>query len=167
MRRFQGNCHEATQRKIAAHRWTCAEINIRLPSFDTDAILRPGLLRKPTLQRIIIIIIISVVVDLPVRPSPVCTSSAIKSTLFLVQISLTPVKYPGSGTTTPASPWIGSTVNEQTRGSRVASFSSEQHKKAVLSQAEPRDAAVNFDTYRLVVQTAVLPLHVVRLSVRL
>jgi len=51
--------------------------------------------------------------------------------LFLVQISRTPVKYPESGTTTPASPWIGSTVNEQTLGSRVASFNQPQNHELV------------------------------------
>ena len=80
------------------------------------------------LVKMIAVVVVVIVVEqcsslyLPVRPSPVCTSSSIKSTLFLVQISRTPAKYPGSGTTTPASPCIGSTVNEQQRASRVASY---------------------------------------------
>jgi hypothetical protein len=34
---------------------------------------------------------------LPVRPSPVCTSSAIQRTLYLVQSSRTPFRYPSCG----------------------------------------------------------------------
>ena len=38
-------------------------------------------------------------------------------TLFRVQSCLTVVRYPGSGTTTPASPWMGSTMKAATLGS--------------------------------------------------
>lgn len=40
----------------------------------------------------------------PVRPNPVWTSSVMKRTLCFLQISETPLRYPASGRTTPASP---------------------------------------------------------------
>jgi hypothetical protein len=40
----------------------------------------------------------------------------------LLQSSRTPRKYPWSGTTTPASPWMGSTMKAQTVGSFRASY---------------------------------------------
>ena len=55
--------------------------------------------------------------NLPVRAMPVCTSSAMKSTLLSVHSFLTPARYPSSGTNTPASPCIGSTINPATLGS--------------------------------------------------
>jgi hypothetical protein len=54
---------------------------------------------------------------LPVLHSPVCTSSAIHNTLYLVHNSRTFLRYPSCGTTTPASPWMGSTMKAQQLGS--------------------------------------------------
>mmetsp|Transcript_29141 Transcript_29141/g.93037 ORF Transcript_29141/g.93037 Transcript_29141/m.93037 type:complete len:373 (-) Transcript_29141:660-1778(-) len=51
----------------------------------------------------------------PVRAIPVCTSSAIMSTLCSVQSSRALLRYPGGGMTTPASPWMGSTMKAATR----------------------------------------------------
>ena len=45
----------------------------------------------------------------PVRPSPDWISSAIMSAPRSEQICRTPARKPGGGTTTPASPWMGST----------------------------------------------------------
>jgi hypothetical protein len=45
---------------------------------------------------------------LPVRPRPDWISSATKSTFLLVHMARTAFRYPGGGTCTPDSPWIGS-----------------------------------------------------------
>mmetsp|Transcript_47258 Transcript_47258/g.156665 ORF Transcript_47258/g.156665 Transcript_47258/m.156665 type:complete len:356 (+) Transcript_47258:303-1370(+) len=60
----------------------------------------------------------------PVRQSPVCTSSAIISTRCLVHSSRTPRRYPAGGTTTPASPWMGSNMKPHTFGLAVSAASS-------------------------------------------
>ena len=46
---------------------------------------------------------------LPVLARPVCISSAINNTRASSQYFFASDKYPSSGTSTPASPWIGST----------------------------------------------------------
>ena len=51
----------------------------------------------------------------PVRPSPDWISSAIIRTPWSVHSSRIPARKPGGGTTTPASPWIGSTSTATTR----------------------------------------------------
>src|SRR6266516_5924096 len=51
----------------------------------------------------------------PVRPRPDWISSAIISAPWAEQRSRTPVRKPGGGTSTPASPWIGSTRTATTR----------------------------------------------------
>ena len=52
----------------------------------------------------------------PVRPSPDWISSAIISASCVVQSSRTPARKPGGGTSTPASPWMGSTSTATTFG---------------------------------------------------
>ena len=59
-------------------------------------------------------------ISFPVLATPVCTSSAMKSTFLLLHSSLAFFKYPSSGTTTPASPCIGSTMKPATLGSSRA-----------------------------------------------
>src|SRR6266571_6398477 len=56
----------------------------------------------------------------PVRPSPDWISSAIISALRAEQRSRTPVRKPGGGTMTPASPWIGSTSTATTLSSMAS-----------------------------------------------
>ena len=51
----------------------------------------------------------------PVRPSPDWISSAIIKIPFSVHSDRIPARNPGGGTTTPASPWIGSTSTATTR----------------------------------------------------
>ena len=60
----------------------------------------------------------------PVRPSPDWISSAIISAPRAEQISRTPARNPGGGTSTPASPWIGSTSTPTTRSSTAAASAS-------------------------------------------
>ena len=47
----------------------------------------------------------------PVLAIPVCTSSAMNKALYFLHSSLAFFRYPSSGTITPASPCIGSTMN--------------------------------------------------------
>ena len=57
----------------------------------------------------------SIADQVPVRPAPVRTSSAMKSTLYLSQISRTRRKYPGEGTDAPVElPPTGSAMNAAT-----------------------------------------------------
>ena len=49
--------------------------------------------------------------SVPVRPMPVCTSSAMNRTPHLSQISRTLGKKSSGGTRAPASPWTGSAMN--------------------------------------------------------
>ena len=50
----------------------------------------------------------------PVRPKPVCTSSATTRIPCAAQNSATRRRKPGAGTTKPPSPWIGSTTTQAT-----------------------------------------------------
>ena len=61
----------------------------------------------------------------PVLPIPVWTSSAIIKTLYSVHSFLTSFKYPTSGIWIPASPWIGSSINETIFGSSSKLFCNE------------------------------------------
>ena len=56
----------------------------------------------------------------PVRPRPDWISSAIISAPYLVHSSRIPGRNPGGGTSTPASPWIGSTSTATTRSSMAS-----------------------------------------------
>ncbi len=58
----------------------------------------------------------------PTRPRPDWISSAMNRTLCRVQISRTAVRYPSGGTTTPASPWIGSRSTAAVEGVMAASI---------------------------------------------
>src|SRR5690606_27370946 len=53
----------------------------------------------------------------PVRPTPVCTSSSTSRAPCLRVISRAEVRYPAGGTTTPASPWMGSRITMAVRSS--------------------------------------------------
>src|SRR5690242_2244711 len=50
----------------------------------------------------------------PVRPKPVCTSSATHSPPAFRTISYTILKYSGGGVTAPPTPWIGSAIKHAT-----------------------------------------------------
>ncbi len=56
----------------------------------------------------------------PVRPTPVCTSSTQSSAPCRVVTSLVAARNPGGGTTTPASPCIGSTITAAVLSSTAA-----------------------------------------------
>ena len=58
----------------------------------------------------------------PVRPIPVCTSSAIKSAPLASQIAFTSFIYPAGGTIIPPSPWMGSKITAAVSSLTLASI---------------------------------------------
>lgn len=71
--------------------------------------------------------------SVPEATKSYCNAMNWTLTLYLEHSSLTPLKYPSSGILTPASPWIGSTMNAQVFGSLIHFYKSKSFKRKVWS----------------------------------